>query len=97
MPDNTVSKNTTKNPFSDRVFAVCFVMMLIIALFGRKGMTGLAGIFGLGSGWPELLQGVTVFLLLMFLAVRGIQLGKRAQCRSTRGPCDRNDNQPASE
>ncbi len=79
MPDNAVRKNRMKNPFAEKVFTVCFVAMLIIVLFGRKGMTGLADIFGLGPGWLELLQGMTAFLLLLFLAVRVIQLGKRAR------------------
>lgn len=78
MPDNAARKTTLRNPFTDKIFTVYFVAMLITVLFGRKGMTGLTGIFGLGFGWPELLQGMTVFLLLMFLAVRGIQLSKRA-------------------
>lgn len=58
MTDNTVNKTTMKNPFADKVFTVCFVAMLMIVLFGRKVMNGLADIFGLGPGWPELLQGV---------------------------------------
>ena len=42
-------------------------------------MNGLADIFGLGPGWPELLQGVMGIMLLLYLAVRVIQLGKRAR------------------
>lgn len=79
MTDNTVNKTTMKNPFADKVFTVCFVAMLMIVLFGRKVMNGLADIFGLGPGWPELLQGVMGIMLLLYLAVRVIQLGKRAR------------------
>ncbi|NMC75532.1 MAG: hypothetical protein GYA56_14410 [Geobacteraceae bacterium] len=79
MPDNAVRKNRIKNPFTDKVFTVCFVAMLTVVLFGGNGMTGLADRLDLGPGWPELMQGVTVFLLLLFLAFRVIQLGKRAR------------------
>jgi hypothetical protein len=79
MSNNAARKTSMKNPFSDKVFAVLFVAMLMIVLFGRKGMNGLAGIFGLGPGCPELLQGVMAFLLLLFLAGRAIQLGKLAR------------------
>jgi hypothetical protein len=79
MSENKAQKTTMKNLFTDKIFTVCFVAMLMIVLFGRKGMNGLAAIFGLGPGWPELLQGVTAFLLLLFLAGRAIQLGRRAR------------------
>jgi hypothetical protein len=79
MSENKAQKTTMKNPFTDKIFIVFFVAMLLTVLFGSRGMTGVARVVGLGPGWPELFQGMFGFIFLILMALRAIQLGKRAR------------------
>lgn len=77
MSDSNAQKVTMKNPFTDKIFTVFFVAMMIIVLFGGRGMAVVARVSGLGPGWPKLFQGGFTFLFLILLAIRAFQLGKQ--------------------
>lgn len=79
MKGGQTPKAKGKGPFTDSIFMVLFVLMLMTVLFGQQGCVGLAKIFSLGEGWPELLQGSLGFLFLILLAIRAIQIATRAR------------------
>ena len=85
MEDNGSSKQPKTGPVSDGIFIVLFLLMLATVLAGQRPMAALASLFGLGPGWPELMQGGLGFLLLILLGVRGLQLGIRARRQRSRG------------
>lgn len=79
MSGDKDTKTANVKLINDFIFIFFFFGGLLIAIFGERGMTGLAKILGLGQGWPELLQGSFGFLFLILGAVRALQVTKRAR------------------
>ncbi|WP_273728899.1 hypothetical protein [Brucella gallinifaecis] len=66
-----------KRIISDPVFLTLLIVLLINVIIGGALWQKLAASSSLGPGWPELLQGISGFLVLILLLIRALQLSKR--------------------
>lgn len=66
-----------KRIISDPIFLTLLIVLLINVVFGGALLQKLAASSSLCPAWPELLQGISGFLVLILLLLRALQLRKR--------------------
>ncbi|MCD2844863.1 hypothetical protein K4W92_00225 [Pseudomonas aeruginosa] len=68
-----------KRIVSDPIFLPLLIFLLLDVIGGRYIWQKIAEAANLGPGWPELLQGISGFLLLALLLVRSLKFKKRRE------------------